>query len=403
MPCRNIILVPLSSLLLGESSGLSQSRTCLLNTRCRELATQIYNVLIELLAFHAPSAAHLNTQETSNPQPETITRHATDISQQASLAPKVMPQLLLGGGQTPQADIAQFLQKSPNVIIATPGRLVELLSSPYVHTPQSSFQVLVMDEADRLLDMGFQETLQKILQRLPKQRRTGLFSASINDAVERLVKIGIQNPYRINVKVRGAEGKEDVRTPARYDTSFLAICALSTADKTTQPLITLPHHPSTPQTPHPPPPPHQPLSSTPPNYCLPPYLRSSRLPPSPTTLYPTRHALHPPRLPPPWPPHAISPSPQPPKVHRYLIPLPPPHNRSRLPRPRHPSSRPDSPIRSPHFTQQLSAPRRSSRPRRSTRPIRPIPPPRPRKRRISRLPVHSQNTRDASPRLTPEE
>lgn len=74
-----------------------------------------------------------------------------------------------------------------------------------------------MDEADRLLDMGFQDTLQKILQRLPKQRRTGLFSASVNDAVERLVRVGIQNPYRINVRVRGAHGEEDSRTPARYD------------------------------------------------------------------------------------------------------------------------------------------------------------------------------------------
>ena len=104
---------------------------------------------------------------------------------------------------TPSQDLAHFLTNSPNLLIATPGRLVELLSSPHVHCPQSSFQVLVMDEADRLLDMGFKEDLTKIFQRIPKQRRTGLFSASMSDAVDELIRVGLRNPMRISVRVQG--------------------------------------------------------------------------------------------------------------------------------------------------------------------------------------------------------
>ena len=128
---------------------------------------------------------------------------------------KVVPQLLLGGTTTPAQDLSHFLQRSPNLLISTPGRLLELLCSPHVHCSQSSFEVLVLDEADRLLDLGFKEDLQKILARLPKQRRTGLFSASVSEAVDQIVRVGLRNPVKIAVKVKGASGGDDRRTPAR--------------------------------------------------------------------------------------------------------------------------------------------------------------------------------------------
>ena len=87
-----------------------------------------------------------------------------------------------------------------------------------MHCPQSSFEVLVLDEADRLLDLGFKDDLQRILARLPKQRRTGLFSASVSEAVGEIVRVGLRNPVKIAVKVRGASGGEDRRTPARWET-----------------------------------------------------------------------------------------------------------------------------------------------------------------------------------------
>ena len=132
-----------------------------------------------------------------------------------SSALAVISQLLVGGDTTTAQDLSDFLKHSPNLLISTPGRLLELLSSPHVHCSQSSFEVLVLDEADRLLDLGFATDLQKILSRLPKQRRTGLFSASVSEAVDQLVRVGLRNPVKIAVKVKGTNGGEDKRTPLR--------------------------------------------------------------------------------------------------------------------------------------------------------------------------------------------
>ncbi|KAI9857490.1 MAG: ATP-dependent rRNA helicase spb4 [Trichoglossum hirsutum] len=182
----------------------------------RELATQIHTVLLSLLAFHGPSAAALKPLDESGEDLGTQTAASYTPS-----ALRVIPQLLLGGTTTPAQDLASFLKQSPNLLISTPGRLLELLSSPHVHCPQSSFEVLVLDEADRLLDLGFKEDLQKILARLPKQRRTGLFSASVSEAVGEIVRVGLRNPVKIAVKVKGVDGGEDRRTPASLQMSYL--------------------------------------------------------------------------------------------------------------------------------------------------------------------------------------
>jgi len=178
------------------------------NKDCRELGQQIYTVLHGLLQFHPPSAAGLKPPDAENSSTPTE-RFSTKVL-------KIVPQLLLGGKTTPAQDLSIFLKTSPNLLVATPGRLLELLSSPHVHCPQSSFEVLVMDEADRLLDLGFKDDLQRILQRLPKQRRTGLFSASMSEAVEQLVRVGLRNPVRIHVKAKG-----DQRTPVSLQMSYL--------------------------------------------------------------------------------------------------------------------------------------------------------------------------------------
>ena len=184
-------------------------------TPCRELASQTYSVLQSLLGFHDRSAAELRRiariecddsdedEETADPvfPPDTL---------------KVVPQLLVGGTTTTAQDLKSFLRNSPNLLIATPGRLLELLNSPHVKCPQSSFEILVLDEADRLLDLGFKEDLQKILTRLPKQRRTGLFSASVSEAVDQLVRLGLRNPVKIAVRVKGLSGGTEQRTPARF-------------------------------------------------------------------------------------------------------------------------------------------------------------------------------------------
>ncbi|KAF2874639.1 ATP-dependent rRNA helicase-like protein spb4 [Massariosphaeria phaeospora] len=225
-------LIPIVERLLRLDAPIKKHHVgAIIISPTRELATQIHTVLCSLLKFHGPSAAALvpeDDEDTDMPDP--------DAPPPPTFPPgtlKVLPQLLLGGSVTPAQDLSSFLKKCPNVLIGTPGRLLELLTSPHVHCPQSSFDVLVLDEADRLLDLGFKDDLQKILSRLPKQRRTGLFSASVSEAVDQLVRVGLRNPVRIAVKVKvkaASSGKageeimvEDKRTPASLQMSYLVM------------------------------------------------------------------------------------------------------------------------------------------------------------------------------------
>ncbi|KJZ80226.1 ATP-dependent rRNA helicase SPB4 [Hirsutella minnesotensis 3608] len=176
----------------------------------RELAAQIHSVLLSLLEFHAPSAELLPNLKDDDKRP-------------ATAVPVVVPQLLVGGTTTPAQDLSFFLRNSPNLLISSPGRLVELLSSPYVHCPQSSFEMLVLDEADRLLDLGFKQDLQGIISRLPKQRRTGLFSASVSEAVGEVIRVGLRNPVKIEVRVKMKDGGvlEDRKIPASLQMAYM--------------------------------------------------------------------------------------------------------------------------------------------------------------------------------------
>lgn len=176
----------------------------------RELAAQIHNVLLSLLEFHTASA-------------ELLPYLKGDEKRPATTVPVIVPQLLVGGTTTPAQDLSFFLRHSPNVLISSPGRLVELLASPHVHCPQSSFEVLVLDEADRLLDLGFKPDLQKILTSLPKQRRTGLFSASVSEAVGEIIRVGLRNPVKVEVRVKMKDGNvlEDRKTPASLQMTYL--------------------------------------------------------------------------------------------------------------------------------------------------------------------------------------
>lgn len=219
-------MIPLVERLLRLDAPIKKHHVgAIIISPTRELATQIHSVLVSLLKFHGPSAALLKVYDDEDDAEMADT--PPQVYPSSTL--KIVPQLLLGGTVTPAQDLSAFLKNSSNVLIGTPGRLLELLSSPHVHCPQSSFDALIMDEADRLLDLGFKEDLQKILSRLPKQRRTGLFSASVSEAVDQLVRVGLRNPVRIAVKVksRATNGKigtqtiEDKRTPASLQISYL--------------------------------------------------------------------------------------------------------------------------------------------------------------------------------------
>jgi len=121
--------------------------------------------------------------------------------------------LLIGGTSSVANDLATIKSKQPTILIGTPGRLHEIIGTSKLN--MKALQLLIMDEADRLLDMGFKDSLSGILQCLPKQRRTGLFSATMTEAVSELVRTGLRNPVRIVVKVTGLKKGLEKRTPAR--------------------------------------------------------------------------------------------------------------------------------------------------------------------------------------------
>ena len=76
-----------------------------------------------------------------------------------------------------------------------------------------------MDEADRLLELGFWETLKLIFEFLPKQRRTGLFSATQTEEMNNLIKLGLRNPCVIQVKQKG--NKDAQKTPLKLNNYYM--------------------------------------------------------------------------------------------------------------------------------------------------------------------------------------
>ncbi len=87
-----------------------------------------------------------------------------------------------------------------NVLVATPGRLLELVDANAVHL--SDIKTLVLDEADKMLNLGFKDEVNRILGLLPKKRQNLLFSATLNDDVKNINQILLQNPEVINIDTK---------------------------------------------------------------------------------------------------------------------------------------------------------------------------------------------------------
>ncbi|KZL77625.1 ATP-dependent rRNA helicase RRP3 (DEAD/DEAH box helicase) [Colletotrichum tofieldiae] len=90
------------------------------------------------------------------------------------------------------------LGKKPHVIVATPGRLVDHLEKTKGFSLRS-LKYLVMDEADRLLDMDFGPSIDKILKFIPRERRTFLFSATMSSKIESLQRASLRDPVRVSI------------------------------------------------------------------------------------------------------------------------------------------------------------------------------------------------------------
>ena len=94
------------------------------------------------------------------------------------------------------------LRKGADVLIATPGRLLDLHQQNAISFDQ--LEVLILDEADRMLDMGFIHDIRRILKTLPKQRQNLMFSATFSDDIRQLAKTIVNDPVEISVTPRNS-------------------------------------------------------------------------------------------------------------------------------------------------------------------------------------------------------
>lgn len=126
---------------------------------------------------------------------------AAQVGESVSLYGKNLPlssAVVFGGVKiNPQM---QKLRKGVDILVATPGRLMDLYGQNAVKFDQ--VEVLVLDEADRMLDMGFIRDIKKILALLPKRRQNLMFSATFSDDIRNLAKGLVNNPVEISVSPR---------------------------------------------------------------------------------------------------------------------------------------------------------------------------------------------------------
>lgn len=110
----------------------------------------------------------------------------------------------LTGGVDQAPQIAQ-LKKGVDILIATPGRLFDLRSQGYIDL--KSIQLLILDEADHMLDLGFIDDIRDLIRYLPKKRQTLFFSATINDKIKRLAYSLVHKPVRIQLSPKNPVSK----------------------------------------------------------------------------------------------------------------------------------------------------------------------------------------------------
>lgn len=185
-------IIPILERLLYRPRKVPTSRVAILMPT-RELAVQCYNVATKLATY-------------------------TDIT---------FCQLIGGFSLREQENI---LKKRPDIIIATPGRFIDHMRNSSSFTVDT-LEILVLDEADRMLEDGFADELNEILTTIPKSRQTMLFSATMTDSVDKLIRVGLNRPVRLMVDAKkqtaGTLVQEFVRLrPGREDKRLASLIYL---------------------------------------------------------------------------------------------------------------------------------------------------------------------------------
>ncbi len=125
-----------------------------------------------------------------------ISQHVEGLSYFTNLS-----SIAIYGGSDAQNFVAEkkALQLGADIVVCTPGRLIAHLNMGYVNFKQLKF--LVLDEADRMLDMGFQDDINKILAHLPATRQSLLFSATMPEKIRALARKILKDPVEINIAI----------------------------------------------------------------------------------------------------------------------------------------------------------------------------------------------------------
>jgi ATP-dependent RNA helicase RhlE len=113
---------------------------------------------------------------------------------------KANKSVLVIGGASIRTQIAE-LRRKPAIVIATPGRLLDMTERGAIDL--STVEVLVLDEADRMLDMGFLPAIKRVLAMLPDKKQTLLFSATMSGTIESLARSTMKSPKLVEVNPRG--------------------------------------------------------------------------------------------------------------------------------------------------------------------------------------------------------
>ncbi|KAL9676235.1 hypothetical protein QQ045_004448 [Rhodiola kirilowii] len=154
-----------------------------------------------------------------------------EILRRCSTPPK--PLQVMGIIISPTRELSTQIYNVAHPFVATLGNVktVLLVGGGDVKVDNfdfKNFEVLILDEADRLLDMGFQKQITSVISSLPKLRRTGLFSATQTEAVEELSKAGLRNPVRVEVKAEARPSSDpslkqssSSKTPSSLDIEYV--------------------------------------------------------------------------------------------------------------------------------------------------------------------------------------
>src|SRR5262249_17936879 len=100
------------------------------------------------------------------------------------------------GGVSQQPQV-KAIQRGVDILVATPGRLLDLMNQGFIDL--RSVETLILDEADQMLDMGFIHDLKRIVARVPRERQTLLFSATMPQEIRRLADQWLRNPVELSV------------------------------------------------------------------------------------------------------------------------------------------------------------------------------------------------------------